>query len=463
MGHAHRNIDLLNSLSFIKDYLLVNEKKIKAGYADLAKDIEGDKYLHKDRTDRTNFLLEFGEFIDSLTAGKGAGIYPNGHGQFERLEVRSSLTVLELIFNRLSAMEGDQVFTESGSIERVEYIGEDTYRLTLKKRWSTDFTALDVDMICRGIVNTMLQNGEYYTSWTRVLSKNIAENTITVVMYPDSEVPGGKNYPPADLMKIHRWGSVNGDNPKYQRCWYLSSTEGRLVYLTNVNKPILEDYMYSSFHGLPVNLKAFENLPINYDDPYLYARGAIIQELIRLDRQGKPIYDITDRGPWSMETAMSDDPYLFEEKRTSTGLLETHDVWHNSCRYRCLRGCTVQEPKWNASDWDEVSGDPTLRIDFEKPNGDAFFNEIDCPIHVRVYKGVEDITDDVLEADIEWSRTSDDPAADIAWPATHPGEKKYIHIAEADCPGEITTFTCKAFVRDGKSVRSVDRTETIEQ
>lgn len=33
-------------------------------------------FLRKDRADGTNFLLKFGEFIDSMVAGKGAGNIP---------------------------------------------------------------------------------------------------------------------------------------------------------------------------------------------------------------------------------------------------------------------------------------------------------------------------------------------------------------------------------------------------
>ena len=45
-----------------------------------------DIYLNKDRIDRTDFLLQFGEFIDSMIAGKGTGIFPNGRIQTDRLE-----------------------------------------------------------------------------------------------------------------------------------------------------------------------------------------------------------------------------------------------------------------------------------------------------------------------------------------------------------------------------------------
>ena len=54
-------------------------------------------FLRKDQADGTNFLLKFGKFIDSMIAGKGAGIYPDGRGQFERLEVRGSAVFKEII------------------------------------------------------------------------------------------------------------------------------------------------------------------------------------------------------------------------------------------------------------------------------------------------------------------------------------------------------------------------------
>lgn len=48
---------------------------------------------------------EFGEFIGSLYAGKGAAIDGNGNAEVESLKVRSFLEVLQLIVNRLTAIE----------------------------------------------------------------------------------------------------------------------------------------------------------------------------------------------------------------------------------------------------------------------------------------------------------------------------------------------------------------------
>ena len=94
-------------LSSVSEYLLVTGKKIKAGYADVAGDIAIDKYIRKDQEDGTNYLLKFGEFIDDLVAGKGAGIYPNGRAQLDNLEVRNNLTVLSMIINEIQLMSSD--------------------------------------------------------------------------------------------------------------------------------------------------------------------------------------------------------------------------------------------------------------------------------------------------------------------------------------------------------------------
>ncbi len=61
VGHQHANIDLLQLLSYISEYLLIAGKKIKAGYADKAGGIDGldDLYLSKSKADSTKFFLEF--------------------------------------------------------------------------------------------------------------------------------------------------------------------------------------------------------------------------------------------------------------------------------------------------------------------------------------------------------------------------------------------------------------------
>ena len=298
--------------------------------------------LSKIGPDQTEYLirflggLEIGEAIDSLTAGKGI-LLKDGRVQADTLEARFALIVQEVIFNRLSAMESDYSFSESGTVESVEPLEDGTYRLPLHKRWENDFTALAENDVVYGMVNNLASGtGEYYTSWLRILNVNTVSNTITAVMYPDDEVPGGKNYPPEPLMILsHRGNPVNEDRQAY---WYLSSREKCICMLDGVTKPILEENNYAIIIGKLKQLSLFDNLPINYRHSYIYCRGIAIQDLLRIDDyQGTPVRSENNRGPWSSEDAVNN-PY----QSTDT----VYDaVYHIGCKWMCLVTGTTQEPK----------------------------------------------------------------------------------------------------------------------
>ena len=423
------------------------------------------KLLRKDQPDSTAYLLkllggaEFGEFTEPLATRTGAAIDADGNGMFSTLSAKQ-MRILTLIINKLTALAGDFVMTESGEIEHVELVSENTYRLSIVRKHDNDITDLEVDDVLRASLEDLTVNNKSYVGWYRVLAKNTQDNTLTVAMYAPAECEGNVNYPPVENMIVHRWG--NATNKERQRCWYISSPEGRIVYLTEVYKPKLDTSNYASFYGLPVMLDFLKDKGINPDEPYLWVRGLIAQDIIRVDYQGNVEADIVDRGLYDPAVAKGPDPYLCRAKRSTNGRFETHDVWANSCRYRCLKSGTHEAPKWNAVDWVQISGDTTLHIELEKPNGDAFVEVIDCPIVVHIFRGVEEITEDVSEEDIAWSRDTGDPAADLAWPSQHLGEKKRIRLRDVDCPKEVNRFTVTAFVRDGEEVYEVKAIETID-
>lgn len=448
IGHQHRNIDLLNLLSYVAEYLLVNNKKIKAGYADIAGDIEGDKYIHKDRVDRTDYLLKFGEFIDSLIAGKGAGIYPDGRAQFQTLEVRSSLTVLELIFNRLSAMESDYSFSESGSIESVTLMNDGTYQLKLRKRWENDFTALAENDVVYGVVNNLASGGgDYYTSWLRVLNVDTSANTINAVMYPDDEVPGSKNYPPEPLMILsHRGNPVNENRQGY---WYLSSREKCICMLDGVTKPILEENNYSIIIGRLKHLSIFDNLPINYLHTYVYCRGIAVQDIHRIDYQGIPVRAENNRGKWSAESAVSD-PY-----KSTQDMYDA--VYHYGCKWMCLTTGTTDVPRYGSVGWAMIEGNPDFTIDIESTNGWHFDAEkfaTTLIITGELYN--QDVTDHILDEDIEWTRDTGDVTEDNAWAVKRADAGKSLPLTLEDLgPNYMNLTGCKfiakALLRDGQN------------
>jgi hypothetical protein len=110
-------------------------------------------------------------------------------------------------------------------------------------------------------------SANYYTSWMRVNSVNAVKNYIEVTLYSDAEVPAGKNFPPCELMNIARYG--NQTDESLQSCFYISSSEGRIVKLTGVTKPILENYNYGMVFGdMPEFVKSLD-LPIVNGRDYL--------------------------------------------------------------------------------------------------------------------------------------------------------------------------------------------------
>ena len=195
----------------------------------------------------------FGEFIQGMLFGTGGRIDELGNAEFESITSRSSIIAKELIVNRQTAMESNFVFTESGMVESVTEIpaategGNVTYDLKLQKRWDNDFTAFKENDVVLASINTLAENGKYYDMWLRVLSVNTVTNTITVVCYPDNECPSKKNYPPCELARLIRWG--NAVDEDRQSCWYISSSEGLLVWLDHVTKPIIDKTNYSLAMG----------------------------------------------------------------------------------------------------------------------------------------------------------------------------------------------------------------------
>lgn len=416
------------------------------------------RLLSKDREDQTKFLLKFGDFIDSMIAGKGAGIYPDGRGQFERLEVRSAMVVKELIYNRWFAQEGNVTYSEAGTIERIEQLEDGTYDLYLRRRWDNDITAFKEQDVSYGSVNNLNSTGEYYDSWFRVLSVMQAENKINVVLYPDEEVPGGKNYPPASGMVITRRG--NAVDEERQGFWYLSSYEGCICMLDGVTKPILEESNYSIIIGKLKRLELFDNLPINYRQSYVYCRGIAIQDLMRINYQGVVVVQLNDRGFWSLEVAQSDNPYTAGKETVDT-------VWHYGCRWKCLVTGTTDEPRYASTGWAMIEGNPEFTIDIEADNGwviddtelveDTVIRTI--TLSGKLYNG--DVTEHILDSDVTWTRDTGNVAEDNAWAIKRADAGKTLTITLDDLGIEFTqkglcSFKATALLRDGQDVQKAE-------
>ena len=420
--------------------------------------------LRKDQSDGTNFLLKFGEFIDSMIAGKGAGIFPDGRGQFERLEVRGAMIVKELIYNRWFSQEGNVTYSEAGTIERIELLEDGTYDLYLRRRWDNDITAFKAQDVNYGSVNNLNSAGEYYDSWFRVLSVMQAENKINVVLYPDEEVPGGKNYPPVSGMVITRRG--NAVDEERQGFWYLSSYEGCICMLDGVTKPILEESNYSIIIGKLKRLELFDNLPINYRQSYVYCRGIAIQDLMRINYQGVVVVQLNDRGFWSLEVAQSENPYTVGKETVDT-------VWHYGCRWKCLVTGTTDEPRYASTGWAMIEGNPAFTIDIESENGWAFDatqlqeGVVFTTLSVTGQLYNRDVTEHILDTDVSWTRDTGNVSEDNAWAIKRADAGKTLTLTPDDLGAEfgrtkmVCSFKATALLRDGQQTEIAEQTITF--
>ena len=442
--------------------------------------VEGDfeamkmAFISKLRPDSTWFLLrllggaEVGEAVDSMLAGKGTILTKDGRIQTDYLEVRRGMKVMELIVNKLRGMDGDFVFSPTWKVVEVEYLLPATYRLTLDPPMDGDIIPYREGNILYSIINGILTGGDtIQTSYMRVLATNQNEYSITVSLYPDSEVPGGKNCPPVEGYNISRRGDVrlpsDGQSNPDSQSWYISSSEGRLLFLQNVIKPVLEDYNYALSIGKFPRIKAIEEIGLPEDAVGVMAETIVAQNIYHYDYNGDIVPNIVYRGNWSLQVAGSDKPYrnITIKSTTPSGdritKLEQHTVYHLGCLWGCLTDKTQEEPKWNAQTWVMLQGNGNYSLDFDSSEGWQFFRgNVNTVISLIVVYGTEDITARLMKragTEVEWLRESGNVPSDNSWKPTYvDGDKSRLRLDNTDMPTgwgyEIrkVKFICRIFI-----------------
>ena len=322
------------------------------------------KEVRTEGTEQVQEQLVVGDF---LSGQSGARINKDGAAEVETLTVRSRLEVAEMQINRLTAVEGDWLLTESGTVEQVEQRGTQ-WVLTMRRRFEGDITAFAVHDVIKGIVstaavrafrpNTPLPTPEtalYAVAWLRVESVDINDNSITCSLYDNADVPGGANMQPCEGMNLARWG--NTSIAERRSCLYLSSREGRIMHLQGVTAPkITAEHQRASFGTLPDFLKSELGEIVDGKDDYLFARGLVVQDIIRLDAKANPIPEIVDRGNWTKGAK-----YFGGTRNPTTRRFEISEVWREGARWRCTttksKG-TTEPPTPNSTHWTLIQARP---------------------------------------------------------------------------------------------------------
>lgn len=480
--------------------------------------------IAKSKDARQGFMDGNGIWMDAKS-----GVIEADGGEF-----RGFLRIMELIINRLQLMESDYSFTEGDTTERVDFSDNGQRMvLTMHKDHDNDHTPFYPGDILYAKINDLLDHGTYYTCYVRVVSVDLTNNTMKVVPYNgvkpngDPEVPGAKNFTflgteitddytealledytnfPDGYEKIitlTRRGNIadgleNGDDPTSysdsvknsqlgrQQSWVLSTTDKRLSFFWNVDKPIIEDNNYALCLGI---LPDLANLPHdqqgnplwNVELPSLYVNTIFYDNQHAANYPAKIIKE--DRGQWvapdsSIPQPTIDyngsqifDPYhfktytmamwrLYRNNPAFASLsdeqlheqmmkvlkvdLEISRVWNYGILWECLVDGTTQEPHWGCTHWQAIGGDAIYKGEITTSNGRTFSNgNIDTVLTMRIWFGDEEITDQILTAvdySIAWKRSTGynsvteefvQQSEDLSWTPTIVGTNK-IKVVRSD-------------------------------
>lgn len=420
------------------------------------------KGLVSEELARLNKGAHFGAFASGMMAGTGGAVDGKGNAEFESLRVRSSFEVLELLVNRLAAVEGDQLFTEGDTIESVDDLGSRCYGLRLRRKYEGYFTAFTAGAVVKGVFNDLPSGGgSYFASWMRVNSVNAAANYIEVALYPDADTPEGANHAPCGMMRIARWGHQTDESRQHPI--EISSSDRRISIFSGVTKPILDAIAnYGMTIGkLPEWLAAdliAKGYAIDVDQDYIYGKGVIAEQFIQVPKDGKLPLVYEDAGEW---TPGGD--YACERDDPANNRRLTHYAWHHGCKYQCCKDATATEPAWGNTDWMMREGNPAFELTFvEAPAGSTILLAYPGASQTLTLKASiynQDVTAELLDADIAWTRSSEDAngprtASDALWAMNRGSAGKAIAIADADIdavplfPTRLA-FTATATLRDG--------------
>ena len=193
----------------------------------------------------TRQAAEFGQYLSGWL-GTGANVTDSGDAEFNSVNVRGAIRAAELVFNRISAEEGETIRSIGhGTILSVH---RPTRTATLKLD-GDEYPTIQPGDICRGMYNTIGQtpntdddatdaNGfrvqkGFFASYFLIQSVTFADGVCT---FKYSLQPGTTDHPVA-LMNFAVYGNIDDSKPERQSCMYITAVgmAPRLLFLARMN------------------------------------------------------------------------------------------------------------------------------------------------------------------------------------------------------------------------------------
>lgn len=450
VGHTHTNYSLLQSLSLLNGYLLENGNKIKAGYADKARDLEDpveDRFLSKLKADTAKELITFlkgitfGDSIQNIGFAKGFngfGVWLDekgrAHGQIDYLEVIGKAIFRSLQIDEYKHIGGNIVLSGANAvIEKVVpvsggwkcYLHTDDGEKAITNDWEPGDQALCQTFNIRAGVYENVSNRYYWRVVSAVAQKSATEKAYIVITADDAyRDKSTENDAPMAGDNIvlcgHNtlWDVANGIDPTLNR------NRMNVTMITTSKEEGGTIEVYRNIHDFSLS-KSNAIFHLSSDKIFMNS-----QRFEWISADGERIPNVIYRGDWTVGTVAA-----------------RYEAWYyGGGTWLSLEDNNTDEPTAQSARWkhyatkgEDGTSPYTVQILSESGGNIIHNGQGQIVLVATVLHGEQDITDRLLPNQFSWVIQSGNTDFDTAWNARHEaiGNRTTISAEEVNLKAQI--------------------------
>ena len=430
IGHTHDNFSLLQSLSLLNGYLLENGNKIKAGYADKARDLEtpvDDRFLSKLKSDTARGLITFlkGIIFGGSIQSKGfeQGLtgfkvwldsYGKAHGQIDYLEVLGKAIFRSLQIDEYKHIGGNIVLSgANGVIDKIVcveggwkcYFHTDDGEKAVSNNWEPGDQALCQTFNIKAGVYENVSNSYYWRCVSEVAQKTDTEEAYIVITDDDTyrdrniendEPKAGDNI----VLCGHNtlWDIAHGVEPT------LHNSRMNVTMITTSKEVGGTIEVYRNIHEFKLDKS---NATFHLTSDKIFMNSARF-EWISAD--GSRIPNVIYRGDWVPGTVAAKYEAWYCSGGTWLSLVDDN-----------TDEPTEQSTKWKkyAAKGEDGTSPYTVRVLSESGGNIIHNGQGQIVLVATVFHGENDITADLQPFQFLWEIQTGNTDFDAAWNARH--------------------------------------------
>ena len=450
VGHTHTNYSLLQSLSLLNGYLLENGNKIKAGYADKARDLEEpveDRFLSKLKADTAKELITFlkgitfGDSIQNIGFAKGFngfGVWLDdkgrAHGQIDYLEVIGKAIFRSLQIDEYKHIGGNIVLSGANAvIEKVVpvsggwkcYLHTDDGDKAITNDWEPGDQALCQTFNIKAGVYENVSNRYYWRCVSAVAQKSATEKAYIVITADDAyrDKSTDNDAPMAGdniVLCGHNslWDVANGIDPTRNR------NRMNVTMITTSKEEGGTIEVYRNIHDFSLS-KGNAIFHLSSDKIYMNS-----QRFEWISSDGERIPNVIYRGDWAPGTVAA-----------------RYEAWYyGGGTWLSLEDGNTDEPTEQSSRWkhyatkgEDGTSPYTVQILSESGGNIIHNGQGQIALVATVLHGEQDITASLLPNQFSWVIQSGNAQFDTAWNARHEaiGNRTTISAEEVNLKAQI--------------------------